>query len=209
MGCHTTGFDFVPPDPPPASQHWKMQGAGEMAIGCERCHGPGSKHVEAAKQKEAEGSKLNPDRDQLFIVHGLRDLSLDQQNQVCGQCHARLGGKSMPILAFPDLVDHKHFLPGDSNVTERARLELHFSSDHYTRQSAQHDNWSRLRQLLARWPRQEESHAVARPRGRPARMEGGRQLHDLPCISRRCGFKGPATAIETTAASEGALRVVP
>ena len=53
MGCHTTGFNFVPPDPPPASQHWKMQGAGEMAIGCERCHGPGSKHVEAAKQKEA------------------------------------------------------------------------------------------------------------------------------------------------------------
>src|SRR6516162_8014845 len=65
-------------DPPPASQHWKMQGAGEMAIGCERCHGPGSKHVEAAKQKEAEGSKLNPDRDSLFIIHGLRDLSLDQ-----------------------------------------------------------------------------------------------------------------------------------
>jgi hypothetical protein len=69
MGCHTTGFDFVQPDPAPASQHWKMQGAGEMAIGCERCHGPGSKHVEAAKQKEAEGSKLNPDRDQLFIIH--------------------------------------------------------------------------------------------------------------------------------------------
>jgi formate-dependent nitrite reductase cytochrome c552 subunit len=99
-----------------------MQGAGEMAIGCERCHGPGSKHVEAAKQKEAEGSKLNPDRDQLFIIHGLRDLSLDQQNQVCGQCHARLGGKALPILAFPDVLDHKHFLPGDSTLTERARI---------------------------------------------------------------------------------------
>src|SRR5262249_32043374 len=31
-------------------------------------------------------------------------------------------------------------------------------------------------------------------------MEGGRQLHDLPCIPRGCGFQGPATAIETTAA---------
>jgi formate-dependent nitrite reductase cytochrome c552 subunit len=94
MGCHTTGFEFLPPDPPPANQHWKMQGAGELAIGCERCHGPASKHVEVARQKEAAGSKLNPDVDQAFIVHGLKDLSLDQQNQICGQCHARLGGKT-------------------------------------------------------------------------------------------------------------------
>jgi len=71
-----------------------------MAVGCERCHGPGSKHVELAKQKEAEGSKLDPDRDPPLIIHGLKDLSLDQQNQVCGQCHARLGGKALPILAF-------------------------------------------------------------------------------------------------------------
>jgi formate-dependent nitrite reductase cytochrome c552 subunit len=122
MGCHTTGFEFVAPDPAPASQHWKMQGAGELAVGCERCHGPGSKHVEAAKQKEAAGSKLNPDRDPMWIVHGLKDLSLDQQNQVCGQCHARLGGRNQAILAFPDVVDHKHFLPGNTNITERARF---------------------------------------------------------------------------------------
>ena len=88
-----------------------MQGAGEMAIGCERCHGPGSKHVEAAKQKEAEGSKLNPDRDQLFIIHGLRDLSLDQQNQVCGQCHARLGGKRA-YFGLPGLSRSQALLAG-------------------------------------------------------------------------------------------------
>jgi hypothetical protein len=122
MGCHTTGFDFVPPDPPPASQHWRMQGAGELAVGCERCHGPGSKHVEVAKQKEAAGSKLNPEVDQAFIVHGLKDLSLDQQNQICGQCHARLGGRTQTVLGFPDVVEHKHFLPGGTNLTERARI---------------------------------------------------------------------------------------
>jgi cytochrome c554/c'-like protein len=122
MGCHTTGFDFVPPDPPPASQHWRMQGAGELAVGCERCHGPGSKHVEVAKQKEAAGSKLNPEVDQAFIVHGLKDLSLDQQNQICGQCHARIGGRTQTVLGFPDVVEHKHFLPGGTNLTERARI---------------------------------------------------------------------------------------
>ena len=122
MGCHTTGFDFAPPDPPPAAQHWRMQGAGELAVGCERCHGPGSKHVEAAKQKEAMGSKLDPRTDATWIVHGLKDLSLDQQNQVCGQCHARVGGKTQSVLAFPEILDHKPFLPGDFNLTERARF---------------------------------------------------------------------------------------
>jgi formate-dependent nitrite reductase cytochrome c552 subunit len=127
MGCHTTGFEFLPPDPLPARQHWKMQGAGEMGVGCERCHGPGSKHIDAAKQKEAAGTKLNPDRDQTWTIHGLKDLSLDQQNQVCGQCHARLGGKVQTVLAFPDTIDHNHFLPGDATLTERARIWSYIS----------------------------------------------------------------------------------
>src|SRR6516162_3445261 len=120
MGCHTTGFDFMPVGTPPASAHWNMKGNGELAVGCERCHGPGSKHVDLAKQKAAAGSKLDPEHDPTLIVHGLKDLSLDQQNQVCGQCHARLGGKSQGVLGFPDTLDGKLFLPGDFNLAERA-----------------------------------------------------------------------------------------
>ena len=119
MGCHTTGFDFAPVGAPPASVHWSMKGNGELAVGCERCHGPGSKHVDLAKQKAAAGSKLDPTRDPPLIVHGLKDLSLDQQNQVCGQCHARMGGKNTGVLAFPDVLDGKLFLPGDANLPER------------------------------------------------------------------------------------------
>jgi len=120
MGCHTTGFDFMPVGTPPASAHWNMKGNGELAVGCERCHGPGSKHVDLAKQKAAAGSKLDPEHEPTLIVHGLKDLSLDQQNQVCGQCHARLGGKSQGVLGFPDTLDGKLFLPGDFNLAERA-----------------------------------------------------------------------------------------
>jgi hypothetical protein len=119
MGCHTTGFDFAPVGAPPASVHWRMSGQGELGVGCERCHGPGSKHVEIAKQKVAAGSKLDPTRDPTWIVHGLKDLSLDQQNQVCGQCHGRMGGKNLGVLGFPDVLDGKLFLPGDSNLVER------------------------------------------------------------------------------------------
>lgn len=120
MGCHTTGFDFTPVGTPPASAHWNMKGNGELAVGCERCHGPGSKHVDLAKQKAAAGSKLDPEHEPTLIVHGLKDLSLDQQNQVCGQCHARLGGKSQGVLGFPDTLVGKLFLPGDFNLAERA-----------------------------------------------------------------------------------------
>jgi hypothetical protein len=122
MGCHTTGFDFAPIGAPAAAVHWSMTGNGELAVGCERCHGPGSKHVEIAKQKAAAGSKLDPERDPTLIVHGLKDLSLDQQNQVCGQCHARLGGKTQGVLGFPDAFDGKLFLPGDQNLAERALI---------------------------------------------------------------------------------------
>jgi hypothetical protein len=123
MGCHTTGFEFRPAGSPAPAVHWDMQGSGEMAVGCERCHGPGSKHVDAAKQKAAAGSKLDPKVDQTWIVHGLKDLSLDQQDQVCGQCHARMSSKSFNnVLGYPDTLDGHLFLPGDTNLSERALM---------------------------------------------------------------------------------------
>jgi Cytochrome c554 and c-prime len=125
MGCHTTGFSI---DKPSGSVHWQMtgQGVGELAVGCERCHGPGSKHVDIAKQKAAAGQKLDPKES--YIVHGLKDLSLDQQDQVCGQCHARVGNKDQRDLAFQNkwfvngtvVPGDRGFLPGDSNIDERS-----------------------------------------------------------------------------------------
>jgi hypothetical protein len=122
MGCHTTGFEFVPAANPDAD-HWKMQGSGELGIGCERCHGPGSKHVAEARAKPA-GQPLGP----TTIVHGLKDLSSVQQTQMCGQCHARMMGNVHPEVAFPDKpmpsasADDRGFLPGDFNLPSRARF---------------------------------------------------------------------------------------
>src|SRR5262249_59923030 len=101
MGCHATGFDFMPVGTPPASAHWNMKGNGELAVGCERCHGPGSKHVDLAKQKAAAGSKLDPEHEPTLIVHGLKDLSLVQQNQGAAQCHPLLAARSQGGLGFP------------------------------------------------------------------------------------------------------------
>jgi len=130
MGCHSTGFII---EKPSGSPHWQMtaQGVGELAIGCERCHGPGSKHVDIAKQKAAAGQKLDPKES--LIVHGLKDLSLHQQDQICGQCHARVGNRDERDLAFQNklfvngtaVTGDRGFLPGDSNIVERSFFWSH------------------------------------------------------------------------------------
>ncbi len=52
----------------------------EMAIGCENCHGPGAKHVQAIKHP-VHGESGYP-----FIVNPAR-LSTDLANNICMSCH--------------------------------------------------------------------------------------------------------------------------
>src|SRR5262249_37199859 len=137
MGCHTTGFEFstAPDSDPTKPRQWQMKGPGKYEIGCERCHGPASKHVEVAQKKKDEGKQFDPldPKDKLWIVHGLKDLSFDQQNQVCGQCHSRIGGaaneniqgkiRDQRDLAFPNTDENGNlFLPGDTDLAQRALI---------------------------------------------------------------------------------------
>lgn len=98
IGCHTTGvrglsqtptgewfFDayvavlFAPDDP--SYFDYNRDGLSDLVnVGCESCHGPGSKHVLAGGDPE---QIVNPD-----------DLATTQSNEVCGQCHSRV--KSVP-----------------------------------------------------------------------------------------------------------------
>jgi predicted CXXCH cytochrome family protein len=114
MGCHTTGSDFAPD----ANGHWRMQAGAEHGVGCERCHGPGSKHIEAAKAAKP-GEKPGA------IVRGLDDLTSLQQSQMCVRCHARLSNLNDP-LGFPGkkkgAADDRGFLPGDTDLTDRVRF---------------------------------------------------------------------------------------
>jgi len=66
--CHVVGFD-------PATLTWT-----EPSVGCEACHGPGERHVNA-KPEERFGTIVNPAK-----------LPFDYTASVCGQCHTR--GKS-------------------------------------------------------------------------------------------------------------------
>lgn len=80
-GCHTTAFSA------------RKDGQGkyvfsrqENGVGCEVCHGPGSKHVAS----QGQGNIVNPAK-----------LGTWQQEQLCGQCHSRVTSKQDKDFAFP------------------------------------------------------------------------------------------------------------
>ena len=108
--CHNTGYDFVKDA---ASGVWKAKGNGELSIACEKCHGPGSRHLEEAKKAEKSGKVLKAGAS--TIVHPLKDLNPLQQTQICAQCHGRNTNKKIKEIAFP-----LHFLPGDMDMTDRS-----------------------------------------------------------------------------------------
>lgn len=53
----------------------------EMAIGCERCHGPGELHIKERQAKLPIQGKIDDS------IVNLRHLSREQQEDVCSQCH--------------------------------------------------------------------------------------------------------------------------
>jgi predicted CXXCH cytochrome family protein len=113
-GCHTTGNDFYKDE---ATGVWnvKPNGKSEMAVACERCHGPASKHVAEAEEAKAAGKKLAPEA--TTIVHPLKDLNSLQQTELCAQCHGRHANKTIPDLSF-----QLGFRPGDVDMTTRGRF---------------------------------------------------------------------------------------
>jgi len=66
--CHTTNFRAVLDQAGPE--------AADVAIGCEKCHGPGGHHVAAAEAGFPDQAILNPGR-----------LPGPAANKTCGQCH--------------------------------------------------------------------------------------------------------------------------
>lgn len=89
-GCHTTGFNR-------SKLTWK-----ELNVGCEACHGPGSKHAEKPTE---EGNIVDP-----------TSLPVNIAAAICGQCHTRGtspdGKWSHPVNYRPgDDLSAKNFKP--------------------------------------------------------------------------------------------------
>jgi len=78
-GCHNTGLELKKVDKGYESKYV------ELNTGCEKCHGPGSGHIQFPR---AKGKIVNPRKMKNF------EIALE----VCGQCHTR--GVSVPNGSF-------------------------------------------------------------------------------------------------------------
>lgn len=89
--CHFTGF------PSGQASYTDLPTAkwGEMAIGCEACHGPGGRHVETLSRD---------------------DISLDASQRVCGNCHTTIG-KVLPVDDRQDMHEFVQVWNQDAHAT--------------------------------------------------------------------------------------------
>ncbi len=124
--CHETGFT---PTRDPATQKWVGKPV-ELGIGCEKCHGPGSLHVEANR----DPTRKDPGK----IVHGTKDLNTLQQTMLCAQCHGRNTNKKEKDLAF-----QVGFLPGDVDMASRVSFWTYDDSDPDHNKYFWPTNWAR------------------------------------------------------------------
>jgi cytochrome c553 len=100
--CHTTGFKVLNYDP--ANPKATKVSYTERGIGCEACHGPGSKHIQSKSAKDIWNPAKQPK---------------DAQTAACGYCHIRLENDKFKTLQgnnsehFPAPKVGESFKPGD------------------------------------------------------------------------------------------------
>ena len=97
LACHAGAVD-----PGPAAGRYGPRTFAEAAIGCERCHGPGGRHV-AAMQARDRGE---PIVDSCIVNPATLDAA--RREDVCNQCH--LAGEALIPRTGRSLFD---FRPGD------------------------------------------------------------------------------------------------
>lgn len=77
--CHTTGYRILEYDEKFGKHGRTVKDSySEMNVGCEACHGPGSKHI-AAKKSDKKKTIFNP-----------ANADVKAQSRVCGYCHIRI-----------------------------------------------------------------------------------------------------------------------
>lgn len=87
LECHTTYFEYQP-----GTMNEYRHDNYILGLSCERCHGPGAKHVEfhRAHPGEKHGS---------HIVHP-GHLPVERRHDVCRQCHSRSGASLQPPFSY-------------------------------------------------------------------------------------------------------------
>ncbi len=102
FACHTTGYVLAEAGDGGLTMT-ASSGSGrwvEGAVGCERCHGPGSEHVDSEAL------------DKPFTIVNPAKLDRESANEVCAQCHSNLTGGGGSRFAWTPALGS--FTPGQS-----------------------------------------------------------------------------------------------
>jgi hypothetical protein len=87
LECHATYFESIPP---PVNRY--ARAGFQLGITCEKCHGPGRRHVQSESSKGAlysDSATLNPGK---FVR--------DRQMDLCAWCHAGHGVPLVPAFSY-------------------------------------------------------------------------------------------------------------
>ncbi|EMI20896.1 c-type cytochrome precursor [Rhodopirellula maiorica SM1] len=84
--CHTTYADFR------EERNHYTPGSLILGISCERCHGPGREHVAY--------HQTHPDSREAKAITNPRQLTRQQQLDICGQCHSGTAPRKTTPFAF-------------------------------------------------------------------------------------------------------------
>ena len=115
FACHSTGSTLTPR----SDGGFDMVGTkgsgrwNDAAVACERCHGPGERHVKTAASTPLE----------TITLPSLLDPTA--ANEVCGQCHSRLNGDGTPY-AWSE--DHGFLQPGEALDEVASSVAEHWNS---------------------------------------------------------------------------------
>ena len=90
LECHATYFDSIASA---KGENFYKKTGYVLGISCERCHGPGRKHVEVERLKPGSTGDVS------LIVNPTR-LSRDREMDVCAQCHGGIGEATAPAFSY-------------------------------------------------------------------------------------------------------------
>ncbi len=87
-----------------------------LGVGCERCHGPGVRHIEY--------QKAHPDEKRARYIVNPSELPVERQRDLCAQCHSDNGDSLRPAFSYrpgEPLAKYRR----DKSETEQNRMGAH------------------------------------------------------------------------------------
>ncbi len=201
--CHVTGLDYA------------KRSFVEPAIGCEACHGPGSKHIIEERPTRIAATITNP-----------ANLAVGLQVQVCGQCHTRgkdpSGEHGYPVGFKPGMSllnkynpldpgsDKKHFWPNGHSKAHHQQY-LDWQSSQHAKEGVTcischtvHDTGAATR-YQTRLPGDKLCLSCHTPN---QRMSGSHSLHDMNgCVS--CHMAKIVKSAESGDLHDHTFKVIP